>query len=204
MTHFKNFRKFNALLYETFLSLEGERSGLLASLRADSKQDFILLGLGFNAWEEISNETKEDRTIINSNLGHVEITEGSHQNDLFGNIGVGTLKLTGLSEHRLNCTKSPIVMDHLGKQGFGEVVKSHELLGQIPSSLETFRHKHVFANKHHVGSDHSARAEQSLQVFWQLGTASVTRIHGDPETNGNFNANFLLEEEEHGLVLVDL
>jgi len=96
-------------------------------------------------------------------------------------------------------------MHLLRKEGLGEVIKSHELLGKVSCCCETFRHKHVFANKHNVGNNHSARSEKSLQVFWKFGTTSVTGIHGNPETNSDLKLNFtLIFKLEHVLVGVDL
>ena len=60
--------------------------------------------------------------------------------------------------------------------------QSDELLGQVFSIQETGQ-QHVLGNELKVRHHHGARSEQSLQVFGQLGSASVARVHCDE--NGN-------------------
>jgi hypothetical protein len=61
----------------------------------------IGLGFNFNTWEEIVNKTLEDAAIIDNNLGPVEVSEGSLENNIFKNIWLSSLQLTCLSKHRL-------------------------------------------------------------------------------------------------------
>jgi len=95
-------------------------------------------------------------------------------------------------------------MDLLGEEVLGEVIEAHELLGKISGSGETFRHEHVFADKNDIWDNHCATSEEGLKVLWKLGTSSITWVHGNEETYGNFKTNLLIEEEEGALGWVEL
>jgi len=96
VTHFKNFSVVDTLHDEEIFSLETSFLGVLLNI---SLEDDISLGVSLNTWEEIVNETEENATIIDNNLGPVEITKSSHENLVFNDIGFSSLQFTSLSEH---------------------------------------------------------------------------------------------------------
>lgn len=201
VTYHKNFSKLDDLLDETIFGLE---TASLGDLSCDSIKLEIDLWLGNDTWEEIENETEEDLSIIDDNLWHVEISETSHEDQIFVYIWLSSLETTSLSEYRLYGTETPIIMDLLGKKVLGKVIEAHELLGKISGSGETFRHEHVFADKNDIWDNHCATSEESLKVLWKLSTSSITWVHGNEETYGNFKTNLLIEEEESVLGWVEL
>jgi hypothetical protein len=115
VTHFKNFSHLYALGNETFFSLEGKRSVGLADISTVLAEVLVRTHGGVKAGEKITNESLENFTILNNNLGGVEITKGTHENNFFSNVGISTLKHTGLTQHGFDGTETPIIM-HLGRQ----------------------------------------------------------------------------------------
>jgi hypothetical protein len=83
MTHFENFSHLDTLGNEALLSLERERSVGLADIDTVLAEVFIRASGGVKAGEEITNEALENITILNNNLGGVEITKGTHENNFF-------------------------------------------------------------------------------------------------------------------------
>lgn len=55
----------------------------------------------------------------------------------------------------------------------------NNFLGQFFSHSESLRVQHDFSNELSVRFGHGQTSEQLLQVIWQIGSPSVSRIHGD-------------------------
>jgi hypothetical protein len=147
----------------------------------------VLFGTVFDTGEEIFDQLNEDILIVSDDFGDIEVSKTLHQELLFRCLRVATFELTGLTEHGLNGTETPIVVLLFGKQVAGEHVEGDEFLGQGFTVLETLGHQHVFTNEFEVRHHHSARTELGLQVFRQFGTAGITRVHSNEEPDRILN-----------------
>jgi len=125
VTYDKDLSKLDALEDEAFIGLEATLNSRLGNLSCEVE---VSLGLGLDTWEEILDETLEDRLIIDNDLGDVEVSETSHEDEILKNIWLISLQTTCLSQHRLDGTKTPIIMHLLGEKTLGEIVEAHELL----------------------------------------------------------------------------
>lgn len=59
----------------------------------------------------------------------------------------------------------------------------NNFLGQFFSHSESLRVQHDFSNKLSVRFGHGQTSEQLLQVIWQIGSPSISRIHGDEHSH---------------------
>jgi hypothetical protein len=194
MTDIEDFCELNTLLDEAVLGLATSLDGNLCA----GDLEFLVLSAGrVHGGEEIVNQIFEDLTILDDNLGQVEISKGSHEEFVLATRGVFSLETTSLSKHGLDGSETPIVMDLLGEEGFGEGVEGHELLGEVLGLLETFSHEHVLTNEDNIGHNHGTGSEERLQVFGQLGSSSVTRVHGDEIASSHLDLNVVFVEDEH-------
>jgi hypothetical protein len=154
---------------------------------------------GLQVCEESINQTTENGPIVGNNLGVVEIFQTSHENKSLGIIRGSSLKTTSLSQHRLYCSKTPIIMDLLREEGFGKIIQTHEFLGEILGLSETFRHEHILANKGNIWDNHCTGSEKSLKILGKLSSTSVTGVHGNEETDGRSEVKLVLKELEYSL-----
>mmetsp|Transcript_20734 Transcript_20734/g.31850 ORF Transcript_20734/g.31850 Transcript_20734/m.31850 type:complete len:616 (-) Transcript_20734:4614-6461(-) len=201
MSNHKDLSQLHALEHEAVFSLEVL---LLGRASDDSLEAEVNLRVSLDSGEEIVDQTEEDGSVLDDNLGPVEISETSHEDEILTDVGLGSLETTSLSEYRLDCSETPIVMDLLGEQRLSEVVEGHELLGQVLGSGETFRHEHVFANEHNIGHNHCARSEEGFQVLRKFSSSGVTGVHRDEEADSQTERDFFVLEQEHVLGGVDL
>lgn len=70
----------------------------------------------------------------------------------------------------------------------------HNLLGEDLSCAETLRVQHDLGNELSVRLGHGQAAEQFLQIVWQVGAASVARIHGDEDGHVWADLHLLVQE----------
>ena len=83
---------------------------------------------------------------------------------------------------------------------FCEFVKDCHLFGEHFGLSESFRHKHVLANKEQVWLNHSNWAEKRFQVVGKLWTTSVTRVHRDENTDAVDKVHLVVKENNLMLV----
>ena len=126
VTHLKDFSQLDALEDETFFSLETSFSGDGSN---PALKLHINLWSGLDSWEEISNETKEDLPVVDDNLWPVEISQTSHEDEILTDVWFSSFESTSLSEYRLDCSETPIVVNLLGQETLGKIVEGHEFPG---------------------------------------------------------------------------
>ena len=143
MTDEKNFCELDTLLNEAVLWLSACFDG---NFLTRIYETLVLRTNRVHVREEIINQISENLAIFDDDLWQVEISQGSHQDFVLDTGRILSLETTGLSKHRLDGSETPIVVDLLGKKRFSEGVEGHELLREVLGLLETFSHKHVFAN----------------------------------------------------------
>jgi hypothetical protein len=110
-----------------------------------------------------------------------------------------SLELSSHDEDRLEGTKLEVIMMLLGELLLGEPVQHSHFLSQDFSLGESLRHEHVLANEEKLGNNHDHRSEESLQVVWQLRSASIAGVHGDVDSNGWHQLHVDVLEEDLGL-----
>mmetsp|Transcript_12963 Transcript_12963/g.30944 ORF Transcript_12963/g.30944 Transcript_12963/m.30944 type:complete len:678 (-) Transcript_12963:353-2386(-) len=199
MTHLEDFLELYAFEDERILWLQ---LLVLGDFADDLLELDVPLGTDAHAREQVLNQTQEDRLVFCGDLGHVEVSEGSHQDGILCDIRVGPLEPTRLSQHGLDGPQTPVVVHRLGQQLLGQPVQGHELVSQRPGGEETLRHEHVLADERHIRHHHRTRPEESLQVLGQLGSSCVSRVHGDEEASCGDQANVVIHELKALLALL--
>jgi len=71
---------------------------------------FVTNAVGLESREEVTNKPEEEWNIIEYELWHVHITQGAHKHDILTNVCVSSLKLTSHYKHRLQGTKTEVVV----------------------------------------------------------------------------------------------
>jgi len=113
MTHDEDFSKLNTLLDEGVFGLS---TSLDSNFLASNLKLFVLSSGWIHLGEQIVNEILEDLTILDNNLGQVEISEGSHKEFVLTTFWVLSLEATGLSQDGFDSSETPIIMDLLGEK----------------------------------------------------------------------------------------
>ena len=165
----------------------------------DISQLIVANSFGLETWEEITDQTIEEWHIIEYKLRHVHVSQGSHEDHILWHIGVLSLELSSHDKDGLECTKLEIIMMLLGQLLLGELVKSCHLLGKNLSLGESFRHEHVLTDEKQLWHNHDHRSEESLQVVWQFGSASISGIHGNEDSYGWHQFHVYILEYDLGL-----
>jgi hypothetical protein len=79
-----------------------------------SLQLWETLSRNVHGWEQVTDKTEEDGHIVSDDLGNVEISEGSHENLIFGATAIRSLESASDDEDRLDGSETPIVVILLG------------------------------------------------------------------------------------------
>jgi hypothetical protein len=74
--------------------------------------------------EQISQESKENDAIFGHDLGNVKVPQGTHEKIGFGHVRLGTFKRPSNTEHTLDGSETPIVMQLFGQELSEERVKT--------------------------------------------------------------------------------
>lgn len=72
--------------------------------------------------------------------------------------------------------------------------EGHNLLGEDLGCAETLRVQHDLGDELAVGLGHGQATEQLLQIVWQVGAASIARIHGDEDCHVWTDLHLLVQE----------
>mmetsp|Transcript_21123 Transcript_21123/g.39634 ORF Transcript_21123/g.39634 Transcript_21123/m.39634 type:complete len:360 (-) Transcript_21123:1292-2371(-) len=134
------------------------------------------------AGEEIVDEAEEKRDVLENVLGHVGITQNTHEHKILGHLGELALKSSSHDQNGLHGTESEIVVVLLGELLPGKLVKHDHLLGQTLRFVEALGEKHVLGDLLEIGDNHGDGAEERLQVIGQLCAAGVSGVHGDEDS----------------------
>jgi hypothetical protein len=125
MSDSENFLKLDDFQGKSFFSTVAE---VIFGCFHDQFFEFsVNLGFDVNFGEKIVNKTEENGFIVSNDFRDVEISKSSHEQWVFRNLRIRSLKFTGLSQDGLHCSKTPIVMSGLGQKLSTEHVQGNEL-----------------------------------------------------------------------------
>lgn len=80
-------------------------------------------------------------------------------------------------------------MTRFGELSLHELVHRCDLLGEIGTLLETFRHEGDLGDGLEVRLHHSNRSEESLQIIGQVGSTCISGVHSNEDTGVLGNAD---------------
>ena len=95
VTYDEDFSQFDALLNVAIFRLS---TSLDSNFCTCDFKGLVLCSRWVHVGEQIVDKIFEDLSIVNNNLGQVEISEGSHENLILATIRVLSLQATSLSE----------------------------------------------------------------------------------------------------------
>lgn len=72
--------------------------------------------------------------------------------------------------------------------------EGHDFLGKDLSCAETLRVQHDLGDELAVRLGHGQAAEQFLKIVWQIGAASIARVHGDEDGHVWADLHLLVQE----------
>jgi hypothetical protein len=133
-----------------------------------------------NSREQITSDTVIQGNIREGILRNVGVLQSTEADLVFSlHLSENTSQVTTSSQDRLQSTHSKIVMELrrklLVREGKGDCYFDSKRTG----ILESERQELDFSNHSVRGHHHGHGSEQSFEVIRELGTSSVTRIHGD-------------------------
>mmetsp|Transcript_20779 Transcript_20779/g.35679 ORF Transcript_20779/g.35679 Transcript_20779/m.35679 type:complete len:2651 (-) Transcript_20779:3350-11302(-) len=146
---------------------------------------FVVLGLvGGQPREQIPQEGDEQLNVIEHQLGHVHVTQRSHEQEQFILHCRRTQHTSGRPQHGQNVAQPEVIVALLGQLLLAQPVAQEELEGQhfilfVPGGGQL----HLLDGPS-IWHHHAHPTEQHLEVLWQLLPPGVSGIHGDEEPDG--------------------
>jgi hypothetical protein len=94
-----------------------------------------------------------------------------------------SLQPAGRHEHTLERAQPKVVVLLVRELLGAQPEQRHDLAREALGRLEALRVEHHLPNELAIGLDHRNAPEQLLEIVRQLGTAGISRIHGDEDAH---------------------
>lgn len=148
----------------------------------------------FGCREKIFDQGIEKWDICLDEFGNIGELHSLYQDGVFFEMRLCSFQGSSHDEQRLDSPHTEIVVVLLRKLFRGKFIKLDHLLGENTGVFKTFCEEHDFCDHGIIRDHHGHRSEERLEIIGELGTASVSGIHGDEDAIiGLDGDNFSLE-----------